>query len=219
MSDAAGPMDPADALPSDDDSPSAAHPSQATGLPPRYAGIVGMALILASLTMLFVASLVGYAVVRITSPNAPQWGALYLPWLVWPSTAFMLLSSLAVHGAIVAARRERHKIVQTCLILTTLAAALFLTLQTPAMIELMQNHRQQTSQQDPVYLFGLLFILVLLHALHVVGGLAGLAIVNFKAYRHAYDHEDHRGLTIFSMYWHFLDVVWLVMLAVLLLLQ
>jgi cytochrome c oxidase subunit 3 len=57
---------------------------------------------------------------------------------------------------------------------------------------------------------------VLLHAAHVVGGIILLALVARKAFRGGYDHEHHLGVHHAALYWHFLDIVWLVMFGTML---
>jgi heme/copper-type cytochrome/quinol oxidase subunit 3 len=52
---------------------------------------------------------------------------------------------------------------------------------------------------------------VLIHALHVLGGVIYLAIVTQRALAGRYDHEHYTGVKHAAMYWHFLDLVWLMM--------
>ena len=58
-------------------------------------------------------------------------------------------------------------------------------------------------------MYGLVFFLILVHALHVVGGIVALGIVTFRARRRKYDHENYMGVQFAARYWHFLDVVWI----------
>jgi cytochrome c oxidase subunit 3 len=55
------------------------------------------------------------------------------------------------------------------------------------------------------------YMLTGLHAAHVIGGLIQLSVVTVRAYRGAYSPSYHPGVTYSVMYWHFLDIVWLVM--------
>ena len=70
-----------------------------------------------------------------------------------------------------------------------------------------------TSPRDPaagqVGLDGLLFMLILLHALHFVGGMVALTIVTVRSLAGRYDHEYHGGVKLCAVYWRFLDVVWI----------
>jgi cytochrome c oxidase subunit 3 len=60
---------------------------------------------------------------------------------------------------------------------------------------------------------GMVAVLALLHALHVAGGVIALGIVSVRAVLGRYDHERHWPVDFAAQYWHFLDAVWLCMLA------
>ena len=67
-------------------------------------------------------------------------------------------------------------------------------------------------------MWAVLFCFVLLHAAHVLGGIIYLAVVTVRAYRGVYDHEHFVGVRHAALYWHFLDVVWILMFGTFLLL-
>jgi len=58
-------------------------------------------------------------------------------------------------------------------------------------------------------------VLSFLHVLHVIGGLVPLVWVMMRSRVERYTADDHEGVTVVAMYWHFLGVVWLGILAVL----
>jgi heme/copper-type cytochrome/quinol oxidase subunit 3 len=60
------------------------------------------------------------------------------------------------------------------------------------------------------------FTLTGLHALHVIGGLVSLIIINKRAAAGRYSIERHAGIVYTAMYWHFLDGMWLVIFVTLL---
>jgi heme/copper-type cytochrome/quinol oxidase subunit 3 len=175
---------------------------------PVAAKTLGMWLFLAALTMLFAATLLAYFLIRNRGSHA---GEVHLPRALLLSTACMLLGSFTIHHAVLSARRERQSELRRDLVMTCIFAATFLVIQTPAMIGLLKQHQHLATQNIRVY--GLIFFLILIHALHVLGGVLGLAITTYHAYRDAYDHENYAGVKHAAMYWHFLDVVWLVMYA------
>jgi heme/copper-type cytochrome/quinol oxidase subunit 3 len=175
---------------------------------PARAQTIGMWLFLAALAMLFGATMIAYFIVRSRQPTAVQ--SLQLPRSLWVSTALMLAGSVAIHFAVDAARRERQQELRRHLVMTCIFAGMFVIVQTPAMIALLRQHRQMAAQQQ-VFLYGLIFVLILVHALHVLGGLVGLALTTAHALRGRYDHENYTGVKSAAMYWHFLDVVWIIM--------
>ena len=171
---------------------------------------VGMWLFLASLTMLFGASMLGYALIRARS-TSPALHTLQLPRLLWISTALILAASATLHFALQAVRRERQLELRRHLVMTCLFAGLFLIVQAPALARLLSQHRALLEQG--MHLYGLIFFLILLHAMHVIGGVIALAVTTRNAFAGKYDHENHAGMKHATMYWHFLDVVWIVMYA------
>ncbi len=174
----------------------------------------GMRVLLASLTMLFAASLLGYVVTRRRLGDAL---ALPLPGLLWGSTAVLLASAVVVE---VARRRLWRRDVAGFRMWITIMGGLaiaFMALQIPALGQLLHTHRTLRPEGNP--LLGFVFFLVLLHALHVVGGLVPLALLLRRAWGGGRPlvPDDHGGVRLFVRYWHFLDIVWVVMLAVFLL--
>jgi heme/copper-type cytochrome/quinol oxidase subunit 3 len=94
--------------------------------------------------------------------------------------------------------------------MTCIFAGLFVIVQTPALMTLLRQHRQVAATEH-VFLYGLIFFLILVHALHVLGGLIGLGTTTAHAFQGKYDHENYTGVTSAAMYWHFLDAVWIIM--------
>jgi len=179
---------------------------------PPGTGVFGMWLFMAALTMLFAATMVGYIIVRLRPEAKPPPGSLAMPWHLWGSTALIMVSSFSMHQAMQNIRTERQTPFCNALIVTLLLGVAFLLLQGPAMASLLMN---RLSEETSTALYGLVFSMVLLHALHLVGGLLPLGVVTYKAHRRKYDHESHAPVQYIAMYWHFLDAVWLIMFFVL----
>ena len=62
---------------------------------------------------------------------------------------------------------------------------------------------------------GMFYVLTALHAAHVIGGLIPLIVVYIKARRGRYSRNFHPGVRYVTAYWHFLDVVWVLLFLVL----
>ena len=181
---------------------------------PRQTYTIGMWLFLAALAVLFAASMVLYVIVRAFAANRPPFGALHLPWELWISTGLVMAASVTIHLAVQKVRREKLAAFRGYLIATSILAALFVAVQTPAMVQLMGQHAE--FRDKGLTLYGVVFCLILLHAAHVIGGIIYLAVVTTNAFRGRYDHEAYTGPRHAALYWHFLDVVWLFMFATLL---
>ena len=182
-------------------------------------GSIGMWLFLAALTMLFAASLVGYIVIRLAGPAA---GAVRLPPELWLSTTLVIGVSIAMGWTLHQVRRERQPAFRAGLLAALLLAAGFIAVQTPALVGLLGEHlhrlaqlraQNQVARSAGVALYGLVFVLILLHALHVLGGIIALVSVAYRGRRGDFDHEHYLPVLHATMYWHFLDVVWIVMFS------
>jgi heme/copper-type cytochrome/quinol oxidase subunit 3 len=173
-----------------------------------------MWLVLASLTMLFAAGMLGYAIIRLTSSTIPEDFTLRLPRTLWVSTALVLSASVTIHRALRAIQHEKRAELRRWLWTTLALAAGFIAVQIPSMIAMLASHRRLIETRMPLY--GLIFFLVLVHAAHVLGGVIALVAVLRKALRDGYDHEHYTGVYHSALYWHFLDIVWLVMFGTML---
>ncbi|MBL4850633.1 MAG: heme-copper oxidase subunit III [Planctomycetes bacterium] len=174
----------------------------------------GLALFLASLGVLFAASIVAYYAVRVPAGEAWGLGLPPLPVLLWASTAVLLLSSVTMHGALRGVRLGLDSHLRGGLYLTAALGTLFLILQVVAW----QLLYERAGAPAVKTLYGMTFyFLTGIHGLHVVGGLVPLAITTYKARVGAYSLGEHTGVLMCSMYWHFLDVIWLILFSVLVL--
>jgi heme/copper-type cytochrome/quinol oxidase subunit 3 len=178
---------------------------------------VGMVLFLAALFMLFVAGLVGFVWIRLANEKKAPAGTIHLPVELWLSTVLVIGVSIALSRANTQIRLGKQRSLRNRLTAALALAIGFLTVQTPAMIQLLSEHEQFRS--SGMHLYGFIFFLVLLHAMHVVGGMVALIFVTIKAQRGGYEGESTSAIRNTTLYWHFLDVVWIVMFAILFLLR
>ena len=199
---------------------------------PRGTGTFGMWLLIISLGMLFASSMVGYLIIRLVTLHAevspvtgqvvrqagPALGTIHMPVGLWVSSLVLIASSFSIHLALRSIRLERQPAFRVSLAVTAALAVLFLVVQTPNLWSLLQAHSAYEAQLQhdatvSLLPYGLAMFLIILHALHLVGGMIPLGVVTHKAWRHQYDHESHNPVKYLAMYWHFLDIVWLCMFA------
>jgi cytochrome c oxidase subunit 3 len=177
------------------------------------AGVFGMLAFIASLAMIFAATILGVVVVRLEDDGAwPPVGLPGLPSLLAWSTVVLLLSSGTMWLASRAAGRGHAGPLARWMVATFGLAVIFLGLQGLAWWQLLSASVEIT---DHLYAWTV-YVLTALHALHVVGGIVPMAIVTWNAIRDRYTVENHRGVTYVGLYWHFLDVAWLGLYATLL---
>ena len=186
------------------------HPSSAS-----RAGMVGMKFFLASLSILFLTSLIACLIVTIRTGAWRTDAVPGLPSKLWVSTLMLLAISVALEQGRYLIRRNRSQGLFHMLLLTIALAIAFLASQTRVWLTL--DHIQLPSTARTLYLFSF-GVVTGLHAVHVLGGFVPLTICAVRASRGGYSSYDHTGVIYCAMYWHFLDVAWLVIVSMLLLL-
>lgn len=171
----------------------------------------GMWLFLASLAMLFAGCLVGFIVIRLRAPEWPPAGSPGLPTAFWLSTAMLVIVSLLLFAAERAVDAGRNVQLTRLLAAASAVGVAFVLSQVSGWASLTAASQLP---QNNLYLFGV-YVLSFLHVLHVVGGLIPLIWVALRSKAGRYTAADHEGVTGVAMYWHFLGIVWLGILAVL----
>jgi heme/copper-type cytochrome/quinol oxidase subunit 3 len=171
----------------------------------------GMWLFLVSLGMLFAGCLVGFMVIRLRAPEWPPAGSPGLPTAFWLSTALLVIVSALLVAAERAVDGGRSAQLTRLLAAASLLGVAFVLSQVSGWVRMAAASELP---QNNLYLFGV-YVLSFLHVLHVVGGLIPLVWVTLRSRAGRYTPADHEGVTDVAMYWHFLGVVWLGILAVL----
>lgn len=167
----------------------------------RHTSFIGMSLMLGSWAMLFASLFFAYAVVRFHAPAWPPDGVAPLPRALPAVNTLVLLLSSVVLGA--GTKRGR---LGAALLGTTALGALFLALQLAVWIPLWRSGLTPSSG-----IYGSVFYaLTLFHALHVLAGLGALAALLPVAARGELAARASR-VRLTAMFWHFVDLVWVVM--------
>lgn len=166
---------------------------------------LGLRLFLGSLTMLFGASLVGYLVLRFSAPSWPPPGWPGLPSVLWASTALIVITSGVLVTAVRSARSEAPGRVKTWLVVALVLSFGFLACQLEAWRQLMAAG---LPPQDSLVSWSF-YILTALHALHVIGGLVPLVWMTAR------QAPTETGTAMVAEYFHFLDVVWILLFVTL----
>lgn len=171
---------------------------------------LGMILFLVALAVLFAGSMVAYWVTRLRSP---LWRGAEIPGLpsgLWVSSGLIALTSLCVWGAERAARENRGATLVFRLRLTLALAVAFLGMQALNWRTLLLA---SVGLSDPTLYTFTFYMLTGLHAAHVLGGLVPLGVTLFHAERQEYSSSRYEGVKLCAQYWHFLGVVWFVLLV------
>jgi cytochrome c oxidase subunit III len=170
------------------------------------APVLGMFLFIASEAMLFGAFFTAYFFVRVVNPEAPEWPLepFHLPvYVAGVNTAILLTSSFTMHWALQSIKRGNRAGLKAGLVLTFLMGLTFLITQ------MLEYARIGFNPSDGA--FGTIFFgLTGLHGAHVFVGLTLLGMATVRAFRGHYTAEHHHGVEIPGIYWHFVDVMWIV---------
>ncbi|CAN5587379.1 hypothetical protein BH24ACT26_BH24ACT26_18010 [soil metagenome] len=182
-------------------------PEHASGS--RAFGWWGMVMLIATESMLFAALIASYFFLRFNS--GPQWppGDIPTPTLELPlvMSVILLSSSIPVHMADRAIRKGEQRRLRTGLALGFVLGASFLGLQGVEYAEKLAEFSPTTN------VYGSLFFTITgFHGLHVLIGLLFSVWTQARAWRGAFDEERHLTVQNFTMYWHFVDAVWIVVL-------
>lgn len=174
----------------------------------RSLGYAGMVLFLGSWAMMFGALFLCYALLRIRAPFWPPLGMTELP-LALPglATLLLLLSSATMQGALSGLRRGRLAQFRIHLVATILLGSLFTALQCAVWIELWSAGLRLDSGTYG----GLFYLLTVFHILHVLVGLGLLLWLLGPTLRRQATAPGRVPTTLASMFWHGVDVVWVVM--------
>ncbi|TIO11027.1 cytochrome c oxidase subunit 3 [Mesorhizobium sp.] len=140
-----------------------------------------------------------------------DWQALPLPRVLWFNTSVLVLSSIALQCASVAARRGQIDTVRLGLATAGLTALAFLIGQLVAWRDLTADGYLLTA--NPANSF--FYLITGMHGLHILGGLVGLSRTAAGAWNGARPARLRLSVELCAMYWHFLLFVWLAIFALL----
>jgi cytochrome c oxidase subunit III len=166
---------------------------------------LGMLLFIASEIMLFGSFFTIYFFVRVVN-NAPEWPpeGFHLPvFVAGVNTVILLTSSFTMHWGLQAIKRGNRAGLQAGLVLTVALGLTFL------LTQIREYSRIGFAPSDGA--FGSVFFgLTGLHGAHVFVGLTLLTFATIRAFRGHFTAEAHHGVEIPGIYWHFVDVMWIV---------
>jgi cytochrome c oxidase subunit 3 len=143
--------------------------------------------------------------------NLVDWRTLPVPRLLWFNTAVLVLSSVALQWAQVAARRNNIDGVIVGLCAGGASAVTFLVGQLLAWRQL--SGAGYFLASNPANSF--FYLITAVHGLHLMGGLVALGRTIAKVWRGTEATQIRLSVELCAIYWHFLLLVWLVLLGLL----
>ncbi len=162
-----------------------------------------------SMTMMFA----GITSAYIIGKSRPDWIKDFeLPTSFLYSTITILVCSVTIHLAKVSIKNnDRQK--TTMFLFATLALGLLFTyFQRLGFYELSLKNLYPTGGSITI---SFLFVIVLAHILHLAGGIISLLITIYNHFKQKYNSTQFVGIELCAMYWHFLDLIWVLLFLLL----
>lgn len=174
---------------------------------------IGMWFLLLVVVMTF-GGLVG-AYIVISTKSDLEWQPFQLPGQIWISTLLLIASSATYFIAKSALNANYHEKAKKLLLGTTVLGGMFIASQLLLWSIL---YGQGVYMASNPYA-GFFYIMTAIHAMHVVGGVAGLGYLLLRTWDPTSDPlelENRRNYAnVVGWYWHFMDGIWLVLVLLL----
>jgi len=169
---------------------------------------LGMWIFLASEVMFFSALIAAFLMFRVRGP-ADANHVLNIPLTAF-NTFVLLTSSMTVVLALAAAQRNDQAKLRLWLLVSLLFGGTFLSVQMIEYFKLFQEGLTINSN-----IFGTIFFtLTGFHGTHVFIGLLWLVGIIVQAFRGRFSATYNMSLEIFGLYWHFVDIVWIILFVI-----
>ena len=168
------------------------------------AQFLGMLLFIISEVMLFGAFFTAYFFIRVVNHDPwPAHGEEIPVAIAGVNTAILMSSSFTMHWALEGARNENKRAMKVGLLTTFCLGLTFLSVQINEYVHL--GFAPHDNAQGTIF-----YGLTGLHGAHVFVGLTLLTMATTRAFRGHFSPKEHRGVEVPGIYWHFVDVMWIV---------
>ncbi len=172
---------------------------------------LGMWIFLGSEVMFFTALIGAYIILRVARPDAwAQPGEVLNVPVTAINTFLLICSSVTMVKAFAAAQHGQQRQLRLWLLATVLIGASFVGVQAFEYIELV--HKGFVPSEG---LYGSTFFTMTgFHGFHVTIGVICMIFVTWRAFQGRYTAADHRGVEVIGLYWHFVDLVWIILFTI-----
>jgi cytochrome c oxidase subunit 3 len=153
------------------------------------------------------ASFVSAMVVRRGLNN--DWGHIGLPHILWWNTGVLILSSIAIDMGRRLLHRGKRVAFNWLWSAGTMLGTAFLAGQVIAWIQLQQRGFYLRGHPSSAFFY----VLTWAHAAHVIGALGAVMYVEYRALRYELGPSRRTMVDVSAIFWHFLDVLWLGIMA------
>jgi cytochrome c oxidase subunit 3 len=136
-----------------------------------------------------------------------NWLVYELPDLFYISTAVIILSSITLMISQQAVKKNNFNLVKWGILATIILGVVFGIIQFEAWTYLIEQKIFFAGKNANIS-GSIVYVITFIHFLHVAAGLLALIISFVKSLKNKYTAENYLGLTLTSLFWHFLDILW-----------
>jgi len=172
--------------------------------------VLGFWIYLMTDCVLFASLFATFAVMRGMTNGGPSGADLFSMPYALTETMILLASSFTCGLAVIAGGQQRRALLLSMLALTFVLGASFVGME-------FHEFRDLALDGNSWHRSGFLssyFTLVATHGLHICVGLLWLLTLSVQIVKKGLAGSTARRLTLFSMFWHFLDLVWIFIFSV-----
>jgi len=151
----------------------------------------------------------GFTSAYVVSKSRPDWlKDFVLPSAFAWSTAVLFVSSISFYFALKAIKSGKNKQTGNFLVTTFMLGLTFVFLQFKGFEQVINQGYFFTGSYSNVTT-SFLYIVVLVHILHLLGGIISLLIVIYNHFKQKYNATQCLGIELSAYYWHFMDFIWI----------
>ncbi|MDR6764179.1 MULTISPECIES: cytochrome c oxidase subunit 3 [unclassified Flavobacterium] len=160
-----------------------------------------------SMTMMFA----GLASAFVVSKSRADWLTNFqIPTAFYFSTAVIIACSVTFYLAKKAIEKGNRSATSAFLLGTFALGILFVILQFRGFGQIVESGYYMTGQGSSITTT-FLYVIAFTHLLHLAGGLISLLIIIYNHFKQKYNPTQTLGIELGAMYWHFLDLLWVLL--------
>jgi cytochrome c oxidase subunit III len=139
-----------------------------------------------------------------------NWLSFNLPFLFFVSTGLIIVSSFTLYAAQQSIKKDNYAATRISVLLTFLLGFTFCICQVYAWKTLYSQGIVFSGKQSNIS-GSILYVITFMHFLHIVAGMIALSVTLVKTLRKKYSSDNYLGLSLSAIFWHFLDVLWVIL--------
>ena len=144
----------------------------------------------------------------LVSASRKDWiHTMILPPAFTISTIVIIISSITIHLAMLAIKKNNRNNTTIFLLSTLVLGIVFVYLQFKGFSQVVDMGYFFTGSESTVT-SSFLYVLTILHLAHLFGGIISLLITIYNHFKQKYNASQSTGIELAAMFWHFLDILW-----------